>query len=76
MEFEEITEDAKVFPGEFLLHVPKKTIVVCGAFKGDTIRVLDNGRLVEDKVQNFKKIKLNDNEREERYVSRCKGCGR
>lgn len=75
MEFEEILDDAKVFPGEFLLYVPKQTIVVCGAFKGSTIRVLQNGRLLEDKTENFKKIKMNKQEQKERYVSKCKGCG-
>lgn len=75
MEFEEILDDAKVFPGEFLLYVPKQTIVVCGAFKGETIRVLQNGRLLEDKTENFKKIKMNKQEQKERYVSKCKGCG-
>ncbi len=74
MEFEEISENEKVVPGEFLLYVPKQAIVVCGAYKGKTIRALQNGRLLEDKVQNFKKIKLNKQEKKERHVSRCKGC--
>tara|TARA_R110002020_G_scaffold65206_1_gene172296 strand:+ start:231 stop:464 length:234 start_codon:yes stop_codon:yes gene_type:complete len=75
MKFEEITDDAQVFPGEYLLYVPKKVIVVCGAYKGDTIRVLENGRLIEDKVENFKKIRLTKKESKEKRPSRCKGCG-
>jgi len=75
MDFEEITDDVNVFPGEYLLYVPKKVIVVCGAYKGDTIRVLENGRLLEDKVENFKKIRLTKKERKERKRARCKGCG-
>lgn len=77
MDFEEITDDVNVFPGEYLLYVPKQMIVLCGAFKGDTIRALDTarGQLVEDKTENFKKIRLNKKERKEKYVSRCKGCG-
>jgi hypothetical protein len=74
MEFEEISEETKVFPGEFLLYIPKQAIVVCGAYKGNTIRALQNGRLLEDKTENFKKIKLNKQEKKERYVSKCKGC--
>ena len=77
MEFEEITENMKVFPGEYLLYVPRNTIVLCGAYTGAIIRALDNGSLLEDKVENFKKIKLNREERVGRtaYISRCKGCG-
>jgi hypothetical protein len=33
MEFTEIDEQAKVFPGEYLLYSPQNRIVVCGAFK-------------------------------------------
>jgi hypothetical protein len=76
MEFEEISDDAVIYPGEFLLYIPKQAIVLCGAFKGDTIRALENGRLIEDKVENFKKIRLNKQERKAKYVSRCKGCSR
>jgi hypothetical protein len=77
MDFEEITESSKVFPGEYLLYVPRNTIVLCGAYTGDIIRALDNGALIEDKPANFKKINLNREERSGRrnYISRCKGCG-
>ena len=74
MEFEEITENHIVYPGEYLLYVPKQSIVICVAFKGDRIRALLNGRLIEDNAKNFKKIKLNKSERKKKYFSRCKAC--
>jgi hypothetical protein len=56
MKFVEITEEQKAFPGEFLLHEPTNSIVMCGAFMGDKIRALNNGKLFEDVKRNFKKI--------------------
>ena len=32
MNFAEISEEAKVFPGEYLLHSPTNQVVLCGAF--------------------------------------------
>jgi len=77
MEFQEISSDLKVYPGEYLLHQPSQQIVLVGAFKKNEglIKVLSRGRLMEDKIENFKKIKLDRNERREGRVSRCKGCG-
>jgi hypothetical protein len=77
MEFQEISEDLKVYPGEYILHQPSQQIVLVGAFKKKEglIKVLSRGRLMEDKIENFKKIKLNHEERKETHVSRCKGCG-
>ena len=56
MKFVEITEEQKAFLGEFLLHEPTNSIVMCGAFMGDKIRALNNGKLFEDVKSNFKKI--------------------
>ena len=39
------------------------------------MRVFTNGHLIEDKIENFKKIKLSRQEQKERKKSRCKGCG-
>ena len=77
MEFYEITEDIKAFPGEYIYHEPSQQIVLCGSFNRneDKIRVLSGGRLFADKIENFKKIKLNKEQRK-KYVSRCKGCGK
>ena len=75
MKFYDISEESTVAPGEYLLYVPKNSIVLCGAFDGTNIRALENGSLFEDKVENFKKITLTQRERKRRYVSRCKGCG-
>lgn len=76
MDFYEIKEDAIVSPGEYVLYVPHNKIVLCGAFNRakDFMRVLDNGHLVEDKIHNFKKIKLSIAEHREGKSSRCKGC--
>ena len=75
MEFQEITEKYFPHPGEYILYIPSNSIVLCGAFMGDRIKVLHNGREVEDKVENFKKIKLNKTEKRDKFVPRCKACG-
>ncbi len=77
MEFYEITEEIKAFPGEYIYHEPSRQIVLCGSFnrKEGKIRVLAGGRLFTDNIKNFKKIKLNKAQRKE-YISRCKGCGK
>ena len=77
MEFEIIDEGAIVRPGEYILHKPSNQIVLCGAFKKTEgkIRVMANGRLMEDNIENFQKIKLSEEERKERRSRRsCGGC--
>jgi len=76
MEFIEITEDIKANPGEYIYHEPTRQIVLCGSFnrRNDQIRALARGKLFTDRIENFKKIKLNNTERKKRQVSRCKGC--
>jgi len=76
MEFQDITESHYPHPGEYIFYVPNSTIVLCGAFMGDRIKVLHNGRVVEDKVENFKKIKIGMKEKKQKFVSRCKACGK
>tara|TARA_B100001059_G_C17796171_1_gene563174 strand:+ start:1499 stop:1735 length:237 start_codon:yes stop_codon:yes gene_type:complete len=77
MNFVEIKEDSKVFPGEYLLYEPTQTIVLCGAFNRDSnmIRAYGNGKYVEDKIKTFKKIEVTRKQQKEHYKSRCKGCG-
>ena len=77
MEFEIIDEDATVYPGEYILHKPSNQIVLCGAFKKSEgkIRAMVGGRLMEDNIENFQKIKLSEEERKERRNKRrCGGC--
>lgn len=75
MKFIEISEDIKVHPGEYILHVPTKQVVLCGSFnrQNDCIRVLGSGRMFTDKIENFQKIKLARSERKE--INKAKGCG-
>jgi|TARA_R100000908_G_C3734984_1_gene133182 hypothetical protein len=77
MNFVEIKEDGKVFPGEYLLYEPTQTIVLCGAFNRESnmIRAYGNGKYVEDKIKTFKKIEVTRKQQKEQYKSRCKGCG-
>ena len=77
MEFFKIKEGMVVHPGEYVLHKPTNNVVLCGAFKRDLgiIRGMAGMKLFEDKIENFRKIKLNKDEQMERRVSRCKGCG-
>ena len=76
MEFQEITPDSKVHPGEYLLHQPSQEIVLCGAYikTEGKIRALRQGRLMEDKIENFRKIQLNKTERKERSAKGGGGC--
>jgi len=77
MNFEEINGTKRVFPGEYILHKPSQQIVLCGAFQpqAGTIKVMSNGRLFEDKIENFQKIKMTRNE-QVRHTRRrgCAGC--
>ena len=77
MKFQEISEDLKVHPGEYVMHQPSQQIVLVGAFKKKEglIKVLARGKLMEDKIENFKKIRLSREEIKEKRLSRCKGCG-
>ena len=77
MEFYEIVDNVRAHPGEYLFHTPSKQIVVCGAFKPKegVIKALSNGRLMEDKIENFQKIKLDKEERKTKTLKRgCGGC--
>ena len=81
MKFTDITEDSKVYPGEYILHKPSSTIVLVGAFnrEKDSIRVFKNGRLFEDKIINFNKIALDAKEHKvfrDKTCKKCKGARR
>ena len=77
MNFVEIKEDTKVYPGEYLLYEPTQTIVLCGAFNRESnmIRGYGNGKYIEDKIPTFKKIEVTRQQNKEHYKSHCKGCG-
>jgi uncharacterized protein YndB with AHSA1/START domain len=78
MEFYDIKDDLKVFPGEYLLYRPQQKIVLCGAYlkSQKKIKALSEGRMIIDRVENFQKIKLTPQEHKNRTASRCKGCGK
>ena len=74
MKFNEIKETDVVYPGEYVLYSPANQIALCGSFNRDTdkIRALINGRLIEDKIGAFQKIKVGPNTK---MSSRgCSGC--
>tara|TARA_Y100001973_G_C5136802_1_gene300765 strand:+ start:533 stop:766 length:234 start_codon:yes stop_codon:yes gene_type:complete len=75
MKFIDITEELKATPGEYIFHEPTKQIVLCGSFnrRKNQIRALSQGRLISDKIANFKKIELTAAERA-KSASMCKGC--
>lgn len=77
MEFYEIEESDKVAAGEYILHTPTRAVVLCGAFSrsDNEIKALNNGKLIEDVIQNFQKIKMPKKERyRRRAVASCGGC--
>jgi len=73
--FTEIDDKSKVFPGEYLLYSPTQSVVLCGAFnrEQDFIRAFGNGKYIEDKIINFKKIELE--RKEQKQLSKNKRCG-
>jgi len=75
--FAEIDDNSKVFPGEYLLYSPTQSVVLCGAFnrEQDFIRAFGNGKYIEDKINNFKKIELDRVERKRaQKKSKCGKC--
>ena len=73
VKFQAIKKASRVSPGEYLLHTPSQQIVLCGGVKRDegVIRVLANGRLLED----FQKIFLPRKDLRKTKVKRpCSGC--
>jgi hypothetical protein len=78
MELYEITEELKVSPGEYVMHMPSESLVLCGTFtrSQNKIRVLGATGMFEDDIENFKKIKLSAKERRESQDARCTKCGK
>jgi len=81
MKFTDITEESKVYPGEYILHTPTSAIVMVGAFNRDkdVIRAFRDGRLFEDKISNFSKIGLDTKEQKvfrDKTCKKCKGARR
>ena len=79
MDYIDIKEGAKIYPGEYLYYKPSKRIVICGFFSEarNLIKALDRGRLVQGPIDEFQKIKLTNEERRrqkaERGCNSCKG---
>ena len=76
MEFYDITEEDKPHPGEYIFHVPSQSIVLMRRVYGRPYKGLHNGKVLKDKVENFKKIKIGMKEKKQKFVSRCKACGK
>mgnify|MGYP004456679331 CR=1 FL=1 len=77
MEFSEITEESRVWPGEYIYHEPSRSIVIVGSFNRsqNRIQTIGNGRLIVDEIDNFRKINLTRAEHQ-KYITtkRCSGC--
>jgi hypothetical protein len=79
MEYIDIKEDTRIFPGEYLYHKPSNDIVVCGAYdaENDVLKALYRGKLIKDNIDNFQKIKLSREEKKEKRTKKsCGGCKR
>ena len=76
MKFTDITEESKIFPGEYVLHKPSSAIVLVGAYNWDngSVRAFRDGRLFEDKISNFNKIVLSRDEQKVFRDKTCKKC--
>ena len=76
MEFVDIKNGDKVFPGEYLYHKPSKDIVICGGINNNIVKAIYKGKIINDDVSKFKKIKLSRQEekarRREKSCSSCK----
>tara|TARA_B100000427_G_scaffold289123_1_gene264648 strand:- start:105 stop:341 length:237 start_codon:yes stop_codon:yes gene_type:complete len=77
MKFIDIDNEATVSPGEYVLHVPTKSIVLCGAFirEENMMKVLGQGSYFTDSIDKFKKIEVNKKHISPTLYARCKGCG-
>jgi hypothetical protein len=78
MEFVDIVEGSRVFPGEYLFHKTSKKIVVCGYFNLDNkiIKALDSGKLIKGDVSDFQKIQMSKKEiRDQKKDVKKRGCG-
>lgn len=71
-----IDETNKVYPGEYVFHKPSSAIVMVGSYSSakKTIRGFKDGSLFEDKVVNFRKIHMNEQEKIEYKNTRCSKC--
>ena len=78
MEHRTITQESTLEEGEYLFYEPLQQIGLCASqnFKDGLIQAFIGGRLLKDKMENFKKIELNAAEQKMGFVSRvgCKGC--
>ena len=77
MKFEEILDSSLLQPGEMILHTPTHTVVVYAAQVENTVRVFMDGALLEDQLENFKKIVLTRKQFKKHQMktkSKCKGC--
>lgn len=76
MELKAIDNNSKVYPGEYLLHVPSRQVVVCGAYieSENKIKALKNGQLITEDVKNFQKINLSKKEKRQKKYKSCGGC--
>ena len=79
MELIEIDDNTKTVAGEYIYHAPTDRVVMCGSIdkNKNQIVALAGSNLFVDKINNFKKIKLSQKERQERIARRrCRSCGR
>ena len=76
MRHRKITPESIVEAGEYLFYEPNQQIVLCASFSSTEglIRAFMSGRLLEDKIENFKKIELTAAEQADDFDYRCKGC--
>ncbi len=77
MEFYAIADNDKVAPGEYVLQSPTEEVVLCGVFSRERneIKALYKGRLLEDTIENFQKIKMTKKEMyRTKVVPRCGSC--
>jgi len=67
---------SQIAAGEYLFHQPTGQIVVCGQIRSgnDKIKVLMQGRVLEDRLDNFQKIQLTTEESQARRISGCGSC--
>ena len=77
MEFHDIVEEDTVHEGEYLFHVPSKTVVLCGTFSRETdeVSALKNGKMIRDSIVNFQKITVPRAEHYRTSGSKRRGCG-
>ena len=76
MQFQDIGSDENVNNGEYLFHKPSEHLVLVGRYdpKSRTVMAMVNGRLINEKLDNFQRVFFTKAEHVQWRGTKCSGC--